>query len=35
MEMVESFADAEVAPLAEEMDKTMVFPHHMWKKMGD
>jgi len=34
-EMVEGFADAEVKPLAEEMDKTMVFPQHMWKKMGD
>lgn len=22
-------------PLADEMDKTMVFPHHMWKRMGE
>lgn len=34
-ESIEKFADEEVKPLAEEMDKTMVFPHHMWKVMGD
>jgi isovaleryl-CoA dehydrogenase len=34
-EMVQGFADAEVRPLAEEMDKTMKFPHHMWKRMGE
>ena len=34
-EMAEGFADEEIKPLAEEMDKTMVFPHHMWKKLGD
>lgn len=34
-EMTESFAEDEVRPLAEEMDKTMVFPHHMWARMGE
>lgn len=35
MQMVERFADEEVAPKADEMDRTMKFPHEMWKKMGD
>lgn len=34
-EVFEKFAAEEVAPLAEEMDKTMVFPHHMWKRLGE
>lgn len=34
-EMAEAFAEEEVRPLAEEMDKTMVFPHHMWERMGE
>ena len=34
-ESIEKFADEEIKPLADEMDKTMVFPHHMWKAMGD
>lgn len=34
-ESIESFADAEVKPLRESMDKENVFPHHMWKKLGD
>ena len=34
-ETVESFADAEVAPIAEEMDKTMKFPREMWPKLGE
>jgi len=33
--MAEAFAEEEVRPLAEEMDKTMVFPHHMWERMGE
>ena len=33
-EMTESFAEEEVRPLAEEMDKTMVFPHHMRLHVG-
>lgn len=35
MQMVESFADAELKPIADEMDRTMKFPHHLWKLMGD
>ena len=34
-ESVEQFADAEVKPIADEMDRTMKFPHEMWKKLGD
>ena len=34
-ETFEKFAQEECAPLAEEMDKTMVFPHEMWQKFGD
>ena len=34
-ETIEKFADEEVKPLADEMDKTMVFPQQMWKAMGD
>jgi isovaleryl-CoA dehydrogenase len=33
--MVEKFAESEVKPSASEMDKTMKFPHHMWRKLGD
>jgi isovaleryl-CoA dehydrogenase len=33
--MVERFADEEVKPLAEKMDKTMVFPTQMWRRLGD
>ena len=35
MQSVEKFADEEVKPLAEQMDKTMVFPNHMWKRLGE
>jgi len=34
-ESVEKFADEECKPIAEEMDRTAVFPADMWKKMGD
>ena len=34
-ETFEKFAQEECAPHAEEMDKTMVFPHEMWRKFGD
>ena len=34
-ESIEKFADEEAKPLAEEMDKTMKFPMHMWKRMGE
>jgi isovaleryl-CoA dehydrogenase len=32
---VQTFAQAEIAPLAAEMDKTDQFPMHLWRKMGD
>jgi isovaleryl-CoA dehydrogenase len=32
---VEKFADEELKPLANEMDKTMKFPPHLWRKFGD
>ena len=32
---VQAFAQAEIAPLAAEMDKTDQFPMHLWRKMGD
>jgi len=31
----EKFADEEVKPLRESMDKEDVFPKHMWRRMGD
>ena len=31
----EKFAQEECAPLADEMDKSMKFPHHMWKRLGE
>ncbi len=34
-ETVYQFAQAELAPIAEQVDHDNVFPHHMWKKMGD
>ena len=34
-ESIEKFADEEVKPLRESMDKEDVFPKHMWKRMGD
>ena len=34
-EMVEGFADEEVKPLRESMDKEDVFPKHMWRRMGE
>ena len=35
MQSVEKFADEEIKPLADQMDKSMVFPHHMWKRLGE
>ena len=29
------FASDEIAPLADSLDTTNDFPHHLWKKMGD
>jgi isovaleryl-CoA dehydrogenase len=34
-ETAEKFSTEEVDPVAVEMDKTDVFPKHLWKKMGD
>ena len=31
----EKFAQEECAPLAAEMDRTMVFPHRMWQRFGE
>lgn len=33
--MFEKFAVEECAPHAESMDQSMLFPHEMWKTMGD
>ena len=32
---IQEFCNAEIAPLAEEIDKNNDFPSHLWKKMGD
>ena len=32
---IRAFADAEIAPLAGEIDRTDQFPMHLWKQMGD
>ncbi|MDP3737036.1 MAG: isovaleryl-CoA dehydrogenase [Hyphomonadaceae bacterium] len=32
---VRGFADAEIAPIAAEIDKTDQFPRHLWPKMGE
>eukprot|EP00347_Sterkiella_histriomuscorum_P016957 403351206 len=34
-ETAEKFSTDEIDPVAAEMDKTDVFPSHLWKKMGD
>jgi isovaleryl-CoA dehydrogenase len=34
-ESAEKFAQDEVAPLADQTDKTDKFPAHLWKRMGD
>jgi isovaleryl-CoA dehydrogenase len=34
-ESAEKFAQEEIAPLAEQTDKTDKFPVHLWKRMGD
>ena len=34
-ESVHDFAQAEVAPLAAEIDRTNEFPAHLWRKCGD
>ena len=32
---VAAFADAEIAPLAEEIDRSNRFPRHLWPKLGE
>ncbi|KAN0050161.1 hypothetical protein ACTA71_003264 [Dictyostelium dimigraforme] len=34
-ESVREFAQKELAPIAADVDKNNLFPHEMWKKMGD
>ena len=34
-ESVRQFAEAEIAPIAEEIDKSNTFPNELWKKFGD
>ena len=34
-ESVRRFADAEIAPIAADIDKSNEFPNHLWRKMGD
>jgi isovaleryl-CoA dehydrogenase len=34
-EMVQRFAQAEIAPLAEATDRDNAFPMHLWKRFGD
>jgi isovaleryl-CoA dehydrogenase len=34
-EAVHDFAQAEIAPLAAEIDRSDQFPMHLWRKMGD
>jgi isovaleryl-CoA dehydrogenase len=33
--VVRKFAEAEIAPLAEAVDKDNLFPAHLWRKFGD
>src|SRR5580658_7453733 len=32
---VRSFSDDRIAPIAEEIDRTNVFPRHLWPQMGE
>ena len=34
-ESIKSFCDGEIAPLAQEIDKSNDFPNKLWKKMGN
>jgi isovaleryl-CoA dehydrogenase len=34
-DMTRRFADAEIAPIADEVDKSNRFPRHLWPKMGE
>lgn len=32
---IRNFVENEIAPIAEEMDRTDEFPHHLWEKLGE
>ena len=34
-ETIHKFAQKEIAPLAEQIDKNNTFPNHLWKKLGE
>jgi len=34
-ETIHKFAQKEIAPLAEKIDKNNTFPNHLWKKLGE
>ncbi|MFO1039040.1 MAG: isovaleryl-CoA dehydrogenase [Geminicoccaceae bacterium] len=34
-ETVAAFADREIAPIAAEIDRTNIFPRHLWPKLGE
>jgi len=34
-ETVHRFAQEKIKPIAAEVDKTNVFPAHLWREMGD
>ena len=34
-DLTRRFSDNEIAPIADEVDKTNTFPRHLWPKMGE
>ena len=34
-ETVRTFAEKELAPIADQIDRDNEFPHELWKKLGD
>jgi isovaleryl-CoA dehydrogenase len=34
-DLTRRFTDAEIAPIAEEVDKTNAFPRHLWPRLGE